>query len=186
MFNLSAAVSLVLFLTITVLWVRSYWSSDTVGWQTLHISKSSMDSHFHGLYWSVGYSVIVFNREQYVSDLRDLVYVPRDQEGTHLVAYGFRPGEVPNDYPSGWHGFFMEFHQNSIGSQTGVPAVVGVPVWLLATVMGILPLVRAIHFAQTRSALKVCCCLSCGYNLTGNISGVCPECGTKIQQRISN
>jgi hypothetical protein len=21
-------------------------------------------------------------------------------------------------------------------------------------------------------------CLSCGYNLTGNISGVCPECGT--------
>jgi hypothetical protein len=23
-------------------------------------------------------------------------------------------------------------------------------------------------------------CLACGYNLTGNVSGVCPECGTKI------
>lgn len=23
-------------------------------------------------------------------------------------------------------------------------------------------------------------CLSCGYNLTGNTSGVCPECGEKI------
>lgn len=24
-------------------------------------------------------------------------------------------------------------------------------------------------------------CLSCGYNLTGNASGVCPECGRKIK-----
>jgi hypothetical protein len=24
------------------------------------------------------------------------------------------------------------------------------------------------------------CCPSCGYNLTGNVSGVCPECGTPI------
>lgn len=23
-------------------------------------------------------------------------------------------------------------------------------------------------------------CTSCNYNLTGNVSGVCPECGTKI------
>jgi len=26
-------------------------------------------------------------------------------------------------------------------------------------------------------------CLACGYNLTGNISGVCPECGTAIPGR---
>ncbi len=25
-------------------------------------------------------------------------------------------------------------------------------------------------------------CLRCGYNLTGNLSGICPECGTEIQQ----
>ncbi len=24
------------------------------------------------------------------------------------------------------------------------------------------------------------CCQSCGYDLTGNVSGVCSECGTKI------
>jgi hypothetical protein len=23
-------------------------------------------------------------------------------------------------------------------------------------------------------------CVSCGYDLTGNVSGVCPECGTKL------
>ena len=25
-------------------------------------------------------------------------------------------------------------------------------------------------------------CQKCGYNLIGNVSGVCPECGTKIEQ----
>ncbi|UCC32452.1 MAG: hypothetical protein JSU86_09255 [Phycisphaerales bacterium] len=25
-------------------------------------------------------------------------------------------------------------------------------------------------------------CLACGYNLTGNVSGVCPECGREIEQ----
>ena len=25
-------------------------------------------------------------------------------------------------------------------------------------------------------------CRECGYNLTGNVSGVCPECGTEIEQ----
>lgn len=24
-------------------------------------------------------------------------------------------------------------------------------------------------------------CLNCGYNLTGNVTGVCSECGTKIE-----
>ncbi len=25
------------------------------------------------------------------------------------------------------------------------------------------------------------CCFACGYNLTGNVSGVCPECGTAVE-----
>jgi hypothetical protein len=26
-------------------------------------------------------------------------------------------------------------------------------------------------------------CLTCGYSLTGNISGVCPECGTQVAEQ---
>lgn len=26
-------------------------------------------------------------------------------------------------------------------------------------------------------------CLACGYNLTGNVSSVCPECGTKVERQ---
>ena len=25
-------------------------------------------------------------------------------------------------------------------------------------------------------------CLHCGYDLTGNVSGICPECGTPVQK----
>ena len=28
-------------------------------------------------------------------------------------------------------------------------------------------------------------CTKCGYNLTGNVSGVCPECGTRIESPTS-
>jgi predicted RNA-binding Zn-ribbon protein involved in translation (DUF1610 family) len=46
--------------------------------------------------------------------------------------------------------------------------------------MLILPVIRFRRFAvsgrQHRNA-----CSSCGYNLTGNTSGVCPECGSKIE-----
>ena len=27
-------------------------------------------------------------------------------------------------------------------------------------------------------------CLDCGYNLTGNVSGICPECGTPVPDAV--
>lgn len=31
-----------------------------------------------------------------------------------------------------------------------------------------------------QASLMKGCCSACGYSLTGNISGVCPECGTRV------
>jgi predicted RNA-binding Zn-ribbon protein involved in translation (DUF1610 family) len=65
---------------------------------------------------------------------------------------------------------------------------VSIPVWLITTTAAILP----ICFFRRRSAVRRTVafkpCASCGYNLTGNTSGVCPECGTKIEpeRRSSN
>jgi hypothetical protein len=48
----------------------------------------------------------------------------------------------------------------------------------------------AIGYAATTLLIVITCrgreyppgyCRACGYNLTGNVSGVCPECGTKIK-----
>ena len=56
----------------------------------------------------------------------------------------------------------------------------------LALAAAILPLAWGIGFTRyrirRRIALNHGLCATCGYNLAGNISGVCPECGTKVQQ----
>jgi hypothetical protein len=56
-----------------------------------------------------------------------------------------------------------------------------IPYWLPALVCLTLPMVRAasaIRYQRRRASLPACS--TCGYDLTANVSGVCPECGTGI------
>jgi hypothetical protein len=54
-----------------------------------------------------------------------------------------------------------------------------------ALAAGIAAWLGAAEYAQRRIARRVKrgCCAECGYNLTGNVSGVCPECGVRIGWR---
>jgi hypothetical protein len=58
-----------------------------------------------------------------------------------------------------------------------------VPLWLVLATSAVLPvfgLCRATHRAVLRRLRKRGRCGCCGYNLTGNTSGTCPECGSDI------
>jgi len=58
-----------------------------------------------------------------------------------------------------------------------------VPLWMpLAVVGGIAGLL----FWQDRRRVPPGHCGKCGYNLSGNVSGVCPECGTVVEQSEPN
>lgn len=46
---------------------------------------------------------------------------------------------------------------------------------------GIVSLVRA-YKLPTVDRFPPGCCVKCGYDLKGNVSGVCPECGKKMQR----
>jgi hypothetical protein len=55
------------------------------------------------------------------------------------------------------------------------------PLWLIAIVgaaLAILAIRRARHVREMQR--RAGRCVACGYDLTGNISGICPECGTKV------
>jgi hypothetical protein len=59
-----------------------------------------------------------------------------------------------------------------------------VPHWMLLLASASLagtPLVAR----QRRTARKRSCCLQCGYCLIGNVSGICPECGSPVARRVS-
>jgi hypothetical protein len=66
---------------------------------------------------------------------------------------------------------------------------VSIRYWLLLTIFGLPVLgIAAWHlviFLIVRvRRLRQCdgCCAGCGYNLTGNVSGICPECGRRAMQ----
>ena len=65
--------------------------------------------------------------------------------------------------------------------------------WSLFVVYGFYPLALAVAVWSTRRGIRrrlrvqlvasgILICIPCGYNLTGNVSGVCPECGTEIKR----
>jgi hypothetical protein len=56
--------------------------------------------------------------------------------------------------------------------------VLAVPHWLPAALLGVMPAVWLNRFRKTRRVRRPGLCRTCGYDLTGNASGVCPECGT--------
>ncbi|MHC4796080.1 MAG: hypothetical protein ACYTF1_05495 [Planctomycetota bacterium] len=58
------------------------------------------------------------------------------------------------------------------------------PFWILLAAFAAYPLYVAANQShiwwQKRQRKRLGHCLNCGYNLTGNTSGICPECGKKI------
>jgi hypothetical protein len=73
--------------------------------------------------------------------------------------------------------------RTNLATQGGHGVGVGVPTWFPPILFGTWPLLAALRFGLSRWRLRHRrrhgLCKSCGYNLTGNVSGRCPECGAK-------
>jgi len=62
--------------------------------------------------------------------------------------------------------------------------IVGAPAWVMPSIIAVYPLIVAASVVMKhRARLRAGCCHRCGYNLTGNTSGVCPECGTPVTEK---
>lgn len=57
-----------------------------------------------------------------------------------------------------------------------------VPLWMIILLSG----TGAIFMlrARRRERARIGSCSACRYNLTGNTSGVCPECGTPVAENV--
>ena len=60
------------------------------------------------------------------------------------------------------------------------PPYVGIPLWIPTIGLAALFAHTFPPIYRQRKRRQLGLCLLCGYNLTGNISGRCPECGTKL------
>jgi hypothetical protein len=55
-----------------------------------------------------------------------------------------------------------------------------IPLMVLSVYPCIFVTVRLASWRRRRARRKAGSCLRCGYDLTGNVSGLCPECGTAV------
>jgi hypothetical protein len=78
-------------------------------------------------------------------------------------------------------GWSIPVHFKPVGRTT----VLAIPIWALALAFAMLPMISLIRIvSRKRRRAKPNHCRSCGYNLTGNMSGVCPECGQKTGELV--
>jgi len=61
----------------------------------------------------------------------------------------------------------------------GTGGLVVVPLWMS---LGLVGVPTVVLWWRDRRRIPPGHCRKCGYNLTGNVSGVCPECGTAVAE----
>ena len=101
--------------------------------------------------------------------------------GTSVTPYGYQvlPGNQ-------WSCLRLEYWKTVKGPNTGF--YLWIPLYPFFLMSAILPVWWFIRFPgcwfvrnfQLRRPFPAGCCHRCGYNLTGNVSGICPECGTPV------
>jgi len=174
--DILGALSLLLFAATAVLWVRSYFVRDIVGFgfagRNAHVVQSilgrlhlvsGLDGRYTGGVWHYA-----------------------DRLSPQALWQGGMSG-----YPArvNWCCGFVWQTYSEIHLWPGPPysvshsRLVVVPYWFPAAVLAIPPAVWLPALRRRwrrRFRLTHGLCLTCGYNLTGNVSGRCPECGERI------
>ncbi len=81
--------------------------------------------------------------------------------------------------PEEWHYLYFGFSTQGFMIRGGFfVRGVGFPIWFPVAVFAAYPIIAFIRGPlRRRRRRRKGLCVPCGYNLTGNESGVCPECG---------
>jgi len=202
LFNFAAAVSLLLLVATLALWVRSRYASDFLDWSNgyeyPHDFPGFVKSYHTILVGSRGSGLFVAER----------LHI-HGRMGFTGGSFGIPPGrhyqwerEAADGYPTPFGGEIQRYEGGTLwyGRHVGVEFAlyrasflkagssdrqfyVLVPLPLLAALFAIAPAVYVINLTRRRRSGRTPGfqkCSSCGYNLTGNTSGVCPECGAPV------
>ena len=181
LFNIASVMSLVLCVATVALWVRSYWQSYSLYY----------DSRVHdGRAW--GGRVRAPRGLLIVQTYRDVVR--RGQELEYQRGKGAEPGwrlegneavayASPLYLIRGLWTFYLSFDSSTNGpsdpemSSKSTTAIS--PLWVLVLIFA--APIGFWSYRRLRSRRRLPGnCSACGYDLAGNTSGVCPECGTVV------
>jgi hypothetical protein len=189
LFTLATVLSLLLLLLTAAMWVRSYWRVDIIGWGRVDAG------------WGSSSTDLASRPSNPRPEVRHVRFLATDR-GRALVGESrtqseFFSGsiwwastgliydtEAPNGQVVPREKSFLGFGHHADGSlQLGIWwSANAIPLWAIAALTAIAPLLwlrRWIRGRRLRRHPNLC--TACGYDLTGNVSGRCPECGTDVR-----
>ena len=162
--------SLLLLIAAVVMWIRCRWWQDVL----THVRQDSATE----IKWQIesandGLSVVRLSgaRTMFFGDSPGWSYSRNDM----VIRSGPYAVRVSR---SGQYSYFISY-AGQIHSKG-----VALPYWMIILFMAIAPAFWVRAEISRRRRLRSGLCQSCGYDLTGNTSGVCPECGAAISTPV--
>jgi hypothetical protein len=190
LFSLASLLSLLLCVATVVLWVRSYWTSYQFRFRSL--SHTEKFQFRRGLV-SQGRIVLIWTN----TDIREghamaFVSRARQEDPSFRLGWRFESGEnVAYSRPKALIHLLWTWSWNSgtLPTPRDDPDSLRIrvgntffPIWPLTVIFAAGPLIKFV-WNWRRHHGNAGHCHACGYNLTGNTSGVCPECGTTAESK---
>lgn len=176
LFRVASVVSILLGLVILVLWTRSYRVYDLCA---------------HEAYSGIGTEIISVSGRLVFYHFNNYPHgnSPPQDFGIEQISPLSRMGRgllTEYDFSGARHLWnrlgFVAISRPVFGSGTSY-VVISTPDWAVVGALSVLPLAGILRRHWIRRIRKrglAGRCVTCGYNLTGNVSGVCPECGSPI------
>ncbi|HEX5244640.1 MAG TPA: hypothetical protein VFW23_15355 [Tepidisphaeraceae bacterium] len=190
MLNAMAVLSLLLCVATAVLWAVSYRQFIDVGQISTRLDATTYTQHLIRLGSNNGR--FLFTRRDLMWPRPVIAYnVPNWEKENGWYLTRKQPFDLYRVFPRqpgdhSWHKDIagvrftraLELGGNSSRSMIGFVLIV--PHAYVCAALVILPALRARRVLRRRRANRRGLCQTCFYDLKGNVSGVCPECGTAI------
>jgi hypothetical protein len=190
--------SLVLFLLLSVLWARNRHNYEELGCDRVKRTNALLFESDYASMMAAGdkfYFHHMYEHHDYFELKKaHLCGGPAEwkrlrgnfPDGIHFI-YRLSKPRVPIGSLQQLHGW-LGFGWDGNGPWrifAGREELASVPAWFLIGLFAVFPLARMAGFRRWRRLYRIArgCCAQCGYDLTGNISGVCPECGMVIAKK---
>ena len=176
-FTIVSALSLAMWLTVAMLFVRSFWVA--ADWNRCHrdgpgvteMRVWSCGGRVHGSWWRK-----VPLDPQWLDAYRD---TPMDR--WHHVGWSVSLAQGTEWYRPSYDLRWQQSYLTPLCKVTQSLVQVSIPYWVLLLLLSIPPAHWLRRFRRLHRRQKLGLCLECGYDLRAHVPGqLCPECGWSI------
>lgn len=180
LFRTASFLSMVLLAIAVALWVRGYFATDSLhaSYHAHPYMERVETKHGRSMEYRIAVTTVTNQRgyieatESRLASDRPMPQIALEHGIPRELSDAFDPLFVPPIFT--WLGLELR-----IDRSTSIESI-RVPTWMLVAVFSLLPLWRESGRYSKRRRSRANLCVECGYNLTSNTSGICPECGTKV------